>query len=188
MRTDTRRRAARAGALLVAGWVAGLLGAGAETALLDEGVSVEANYAEFDGLLGIIRYRGQVKLRVGPQRITFHGDTLDAQMERGRLTRLTGTGKPVVLRQYVEGAAIADSEGAVDPEQLRISALAERIVYDTARGVISMSGSVRLTQQGLGAVHADRVHYYINEQRIVAGAPASAEQPGRVLIKIPKAL
>ena len=150
------------------------------------GVSVRADHAEFDARAGIVRYRGDVHLRHHERKISFRGETLSARVVDNRLVRLVATGSPAALRQYDEDTAIPEDESAGDATA-RFSARAERIVYDTVQGIVEMTGSVRVSQRGMGELRSGHVRYAIDERRLVAGEADSGRSRSQVLIHWPAA-
>ena len=179
-RTPARRGIVLLGALCAVGLAAAAAGERAG------GVSVQADRAEFDGRKGTIHYRGNVRLRDERRKLTFQGEELVARIAGRRLVSVTATGAPAVLRQYDEDAEIPDDEAGVGDESLRFSAVAERVVYNTEKGVIDLSGSVRVSQRGLGSLQSDSVRYAIDERRLVAGAAEPGRPSNRVLIRLPE--
>jgi lipopolysaccharide export system protein LptA len=124
---------------------------------------MDAAKVEIDQKTGTAVYRGNVVMSQGSLRI--EADKVVGKMEKGQLTTVTATGKPVKVRALLEDS---------DQELL---ANAQRIVFRANTRELELTGEAWV-RQGANEFRAQQIRYALDEQRLQAiGKDAEA---GRV--------
>ncbi len=129
----------------------------------EQPVHIRADHFEADRQKGIAVYRGNVVMTQGTIRI--EADVVHIHQPDGQLEKVVGDGRPARFRQrpddtefdikgrsrhfeYLIDRNLIHLEGEAHIEQDRDQFTGERIIYDTARGLVQSSGGEQ------GRVHA----------------------------------
>ena len=136
-------------------------------------ISLVADHATFNEKTGITTYTGNVIIEQGTMKL--QADSIVANLNQKRqISTITANGKPARFQQQVSAdKGIAKGQ-------------AQKIVYNAETGIITLSGSAFLEQDG-ASIRGNTLRYSMNKGDIEAiGTPnSSGSSGGRVQIVIP---
>lgn len=134
-------------------------------------IKVDADHEELDLRASSLMFRDNVIIQQGSLRIT--ADRLDVISEgddeigEGEVFMATGT--PATYQQEVEPGII-------------VEASADEIRYDSRVRVLTLSGNAQMRQSG-NQVSANRITYYVDEQRVTAERDEDSEERVRTIFQ-----
>ncbi len=136
-------------------------------------ISLVADRATFNEKTGITTYTGNVIIEQGTMKLQANSIVANLN-SRKEISTITATGGPARFQQKV------------DPAKGLAKGQAQKIVYNAETGIITMSGSAVLEQDG-ASIKGNTLKYSMNKGDIVAeGTPNSTgSSSGRVQIVIP---
>lgn len=134
-------------------------------------ISLVADRATYSEQSGVTTYSGNVVIEQGTMRL--QADSIVAQLNANReISTITANGRPAKFQQQVDA-----KKGLARGE-------AQKIVYNAQTGIITLSGSAYLVQDG-ASIRGSTLRYSMNKGDIEATGSSSASGKGRVQIIIP---
>lgn len=137
----------------------------------EEPIKVDADHEELDLRANSLMFRDNVVIRQGTLQIT--ADRLDVRSEGddeiGDGEIFVATGTPATYQQEVEPGML-------------VEASANEIRYDSRVRVLTLSGSAQMRQSG-NQVSANRITYYVDEQRVTAERDEDSEERVRTIFQ-----
>lgn len=134
-------------------------------------LSLVADRATFNEKTGITTYTGNVIISQGTMRLQADSivANLDAQRE---LSLITASGQPARFQQQLDA-----NKGLAKGQ-------AQKIIYNAATGILSLSGNAFLEQNG-ASIRGASLKYSMNKGDIEATGSGANSKSGRVEIIIP---
>ncbi len=134
-------------------------------------ISLLADRATYNEKTGVTTYSGNVVIEQGTMRL--QADSIVAQLNANReISTITANGRPAKFQQQV------------DVKKGLARGQAQKIVYDAQTGIITLSGSAYLVQDG-ASIRGSTLRYSMNKGDIEATGSSGASGKGRVQIIIP---
>ncbi|ALV72465.1 MULTISPECIES: lipopolysaccharide transport periplasmic protein LptA [Acinetobacter] len=136
-------------------------------------ISLVADRATFNEKTGVTTYTGNVIIEQGTMKL--QADSIVANLNQTRqISTITANGKPARFQQQV-----STNKGIAKGQ-------AQKIIYNAETGIITLSGSALLEQDG-ASIRGNTLRYSMNKGDIEAiGTPNnSGSSSGRVQIVIP---
>lgn len=134
-------------------------------------IKVDADHEELDLRASSLMFRDNVIVQQGSLRIT--ADRLDVISEGdediGQGEVFIATGSPATYQQEVE-------------TNMTVEASADEIRYDSRVRVLTLSGNAQMRQSG-NQVNANRITYYVDEQRVTAERDEESEERVRTIFQ-----
>ena len=134
-------------------------------------LALEADRATYNEKTGVTSYTGNVIISQGTMRL--QADSIVANLNAQReLSLITATGQPARFQQQLDA-----NKGLAKGQ-------AQKIIYNAATGIISLSGNALLEQNG-ASIRGASLKYSMNKGDIEASGSGANSKMGRVEIVIP---
>lgn len=134
-------------------------------------ISLVADRATYNEQSGVTTYSGNVVIEQGTMRL--QADSIVAKLNANReISTITATGRPAKFQQQI------------DAKKGLARGQAQKIVYDASTGIITLSGSAYLVQDG-ASIRGSTLRYSMNKGDIEATGGTNGTGKGRVQIIIP---
>jgi lipopolysaccharide export system protein LptA len=128
----------------------------------DQPMTIEADKATYKEKEGVSIYQGNVHLSQGT--LKLHGDSLTVYMTNDHIDKAILTGNPATAVQRPDNA---------DVDQ---HAEAQRIEYEAAAGLMTLTGDARVWQSDGRELRSDKIIYNITTNTVNAGSGTASER------------